>query len=112
MENQQINTQQNLPNSMGVLVLGILSIAMCVCCGFPGLILGIIALFLASSTMRTYNESPQSYSIASYKNLEAGKVCAIIGVSLSSLFILGIMIYYGILFYIASFQWENMMNQY
>jgi hypothetical protein len=112
MENQQLNSHQVLPYSMGILVLGILSIATCVCCGFPGLILGIIALILASTSMKTYKVSPHSYSISSYKNLEAGRICAIIGVSLSSLFILGIIVYYGILFYIASFQWAEMMNQY
>ncbi len=39
--------KQELPNSTGVLVLGILSIVFCWCYGIPGLVLGIIALVMS-----------------------------------------------------------------
>lgn len=100
MENQSLNTPQNqqaLPNATGVLVLGIVSIATCVCYGIPGLILGIIALVLANKANKLYLENPSNYSESSFKNMKAGKICAIIGLSLSSLFAIWVIIYVLIL---------------
>lgn len=100
MEN--INQQANfsnatptsaLPNSTAVLVLGILSIVLCFCYGIIGLILGIIALSLAGKDMRLYNANPQAYTQSSYNNLKAGRVCAIIGTVLSSLYFIIIVLY-------------------
>jgi M penetrans paralogue family 26 len=81
---QQYNIQQPLPNATAALVLGILSIVIC----FAGLVLGIIALVLANKDMRLYNSSPESYTIGSYNNLKAGRICAIIGVIFQTLLIL------------------------
>jgi len=99
MEEQQINpqNQQQLPNSVGVLVLGILSIVFCFCYGIIGMTLGIISLVLANKANKLYLESPQNYTEASFKNMKAGKICAIVGVSLSSLYILLLIIYIGII---------------
>ena len=82
-----------LPNSTAVLVLGILSIALCFCYGIVGLVLGIIALVLASKGADIYAANPGAYSLASYNNLKAGRICAIIGVILSVLYILFLIIY-------------------
>ncbi len=85
--NDQLNMNQQVPlkNSTAVLVLGILSILGCCFYGLPGLVMGIIALVLASKDQATYNTDPMSFTQGSLKNLKAGKVCAIIGVILSAL---------------------------
>lgn len=90
METNTSDQPMNLavPNSTAVLVLGILSIVTCWCNGIIGLILGIIALVLASNGTKAYEANPSYYSENSFKNLNAGKICAIIGTSLSGLFLL------------------------
>ncbi len=75
----------SLPNSTAVLVLGILSIVFCGCYGVPGLIMGIIALSMASKDINRYKTNPGTYTTSSHNNLKAGRVCAIIGTILSSL---------------------------
>ncbi|MBK9284865.1 MAG: hypothetical protein IPM51_11200 [Sphingobacteriaceae bacterium] len=94
--NQNFGGTQNVPNSVGVLVLGILSIVFCWCYGIVSIILGIIAIVLANQGDKLYKENPTAYSIASYKNLKAGKICAIIGMSLSGLYILFLVVYFFI----------------
>jgi len=97
-QNQQFNNQYGqmpVPNSTAVLVLGICSIFPgCICIGIIGIVCGIIALVLASKGMAFYNSNPNNYSIASFNNLKAGKVCAIIGLCLSSLIFIFYMIYF------------------
>ena len=84
---------QMTPNSTAVLVLGILSIVMCWCYGLVSIVLGIVAIILANVGEREYKLNPQAYSISSYKNLKAGKTCAIIGLSLAGVYILCIILY-------------------
>jgi len=81
-------TQIPIPNATTVLVLGIISIATFCCFGIVGLTLGIIALILGGKSKKLYNENPERYTEGSYKNLNAGYICAIIGTSLSGLWIL------------------------
>lgn len=95
MENQSSYQQQNvfnnpinLPNATAVLVLGIVSIVGCTCWGFTGLICSIIALVLAKKDNALYRAAPDQYTVASYNNLKAGRVCAIIGLCLSAVFVL------------------------
>ena len=88
----------DLPNSTLVLVLGILSLIFCWCYGFVGLILGIIAVVLSGSPRRMYRENPENYFEASYKNLNAGRICGIIGICIAALIIVFvILIFMGIL---------------
>ena len=82
-----------LPNSTAVLVLGILSLVMCFCYGLIGLILGIIGLSMAGKDMQRYKMNPGAYTTSSYNNLKAGRICAIIGTILSSLYFIVIIIY-------------------
>ena len=85
--------QPELPNSTAVLVLGILSLVfMCMYGG--GLILGIIALVISSRAKKKYFSHLGKYSLSSYKNMRAGRPCAIIGVSLSAVFALFIVLYF------------------
>lgn len=77
-ENKQI-----LPNSTAVLVLGIVSIVGVLCSqGIFGIVLGIIGLVLSGSPMKMLKENPEAYTEASVKNLKAGRICSIIGVSI------------------------------
>ena len=104
---------QQLPNSTAVLVLGILSIVMCWCIGIAGLVMGIIALVLAGKSKFLYEKNPGEYTIGSYKNLNAGKICAIIGTSLSGIYFIYAMIKWiivgGALMAIFSdFPWDSL----
>lgn len=96
-ENQTINQQQSLPNATAVLVLGILSLVFCWCYGIIGLTLGIVAIILASKANKLYLDSPSSYSESSYKNMRAGRICGIIGVCLSSIYVIIFIIYIVVL---------------
>lgn len=87
----------NIPNSGGILSLGILSIlSFCCCGGFLAPILSIIALVMASSSMKAYKQNPDYYTISSLNNIKAGKVTAIIGLVISGLFFLYILFVYTI----------------
>ena len=78
--------KRNLPNGTAVLVLGILSILTCSCYGVIGLTLGIIALVLAKKDLKLYQESPELY--LNYKNINTGKILGIIGIILSSIYLI------------------------
>ena len=112
--NPQYSGQPGLmpvPNSVGVLVLGILSIVFCFCYGIIGLILGIIALVLAGKGISAYKENPGAYTLSSYNNLKAGKICAIIGTCLSSLYFIFIIIYFAIIgAALTAMPWDQLMN--
>tara|TARA_B100000809_G_C15115916_1_gene522422 strand:- start:1126 stop:1497 length:372 start_codon:yes stop_codon:yes gene_type:complete len=89
-QNQQSfnnQTQQNLPNATGVLVLGILSIVFCFCYGIIGITLGIIGLVMANKALKLYLAAPESYTESSYKNVKAGRICAIVGLCISSVYV-------------------------
>ena len=91
MENQL----QKLPNATGTLVLGILSIVGCSCYGLVGLICGIIALIISKEANSLLKANPDGYSNAG--NHKAGRICAIIGTSLSAIYILIVIVYILIL---------------
>ncbi len=75
-----------LPNATLVLILGIASILTCCCYGIVGLTLGIIALIFAKKDVKLYKENSELY--LDYSNLKIGKVLAIIGIVLSSIYLL------------------------
>jgi uncharacterized protein YqhQ len=87
---------KKLPNATAVLVLGILSICFCAAWGLPGLAMGIIALALYRKDKAVYDSDPQAYE-QSFKNSSAGKICAIVGISLSAFMLLFLIIYFIIL---------------
>lgn len=76
-------TKRDLPNATIILVLGILSLVFCWCYGFIGLVLGIVAVVLAGAQRKAYLQSPDEYTEASYKNINSGRICGIIGICLS-----------------------------
>ena len=95
---QYIQQKEALPNSTAVLVLGILSLVIC----FYGLgaIMAIIALALGKNSNSLYLNNKDKYSAGSYNNFKAGKVCAIIGLSIGGIWLVFILI--GILGLIGS----------
>jgi hypothetical protein len=103
-----INKQQNLPFASIVLVLGIVSILGCSCMGIIGAIAGIIALLLYKKDRVRYIREPEKYYVSSFNNLKSGRILAIIGLILSSLFLVFILI--SIVTenqdYIMSFPWK------
>jgi hypothetical protein len=101
------STQIPLPNSTPVLVLGILSIVLCLCYGLIGLILGIIALVLASKDKKAFALNPEAYTPGSFNNMKAGWVCAIIGTCLSAIYFIVVLIYIIFLgFAISTMPWH------
>lgn len=85
--------QQPLPNATASLVLGIISIVGMFCYGIVGLVCGIIGLVLANKDKDLYELEPERYAATSYNSSNAGRICSIIGIVLSSLVLLFIIIY-------------------
>lgn len=81
-----------LPNATTTLVLGILSIVVCFICG-------IIALVISNKDMALYKADPGQYSVASYNNIKAGRICSIIGIGLQ---VLGLIVYIIFIFFFIS----------
>ena len=100
MENQNIppvpqtpiGMQPVLPNATAALVLGIISIPTCICYGLPGMACGIIAIILGNKAVKLFKDNPGVYSPSSYSNANAGRICGIIGVCLSALFLLYVVV--------------------
>jgi len=113
-EVNQVSNQgrQQLPNSTAVLVLGILSIVLCWCYGLVSIVLGIIALVMAGKAKKEYTDNFGKYSESSYKNMSAGKVCAIIGTCLSGLYLVFIIVYIVIIGTVATslIPWKDLFN--
>lgn len=98
--------QQSLPNATIVLVLGILSIVTCCCFyGIIGLVLSIIALVLSKKDKVLYAMNIGAYTESSFKNLNAGRVCAIVGL------ILNLLILIASIGFIAIFGWAVLTDQ-
>ncbi|MBI3509915.1 MAG: hypothetical protein HY064_04575 [Bacteroidetes bacterium] len=79
--NNPMGGQMDVPNATLVLVMGICSIAIC---GL-GPILGTIGLVMSGTAKRAYEANPGMYKEASYKNLNAGRICSIIGLCLGAI---------------------------
>ena len=81
-----------LPNATATLVLGILSIVICFVCG-------IVALAISNKDVKMYRNNPELYSTASYSNIKAGRICAIIGIALQ---VVGLFFYILFIAYFVS----------
>lgn len=95
--------QQKLPNSTLILVFGILSIITCCCYGILGLILGVITIVLAKKATAIYAENPELYS--GFQNVKTGKILAIIGITLSVLYLIMTIVL------VSTFGWETLQDQ-
>jgi hypothetical protein len=79
--------QQNLPNSTTILVLGILSIVFsCWYFSIVGVVLSILALVLANRDLSLYYSNKSQYTLSSFNNVKAGRICAIIGLAVAIIF--------------------------
>ncbi|MBC7417216.1 MAG: hypothetical protein H7325_03570 [Pedobacter sp.] len=93
-----------MPNATASLILGILSIPACCFYGFFGIIFGVIAVVLSNGDIKKYQMNPGIFTETSYKNTKAGKICGIIGLSLSALFVVfWILVLVGLFSYPALF---------
>jgi hypothetical protein len=72
-----------LPKDSSILTTGIIALPFSF--GIVGIILSIVTLVNASSSMRLYNENPEKYLEASVKKVRSGRVCAIVSLSLFGL---------------------------
>ena len=107
-----------IPNSQGILILGIFSLVTSFCCGgigFVGLIQGIIAVSMSTKATEVYEQNPKVYTESSNKNVNAGKICGIIGICLNGLMIVVGIIYLlvagaGLAAFFSEFPWENVIN--
>ena len=105
--------QQQVPYSNSVLVLGILAIVGCFCWGIPGTVCGIVALTQSVKGKAAYNLNPGIYSEGSLKNLNSGRICAIIGLCLSGMVLIGIIIeifIIGLAGTFAGMPWHSFMR--
>ena len=102
-----------LPNASAVLVLGIVSIVGCFCYGVVGLACGIIGIVLANKDMQRYRAAPELYTPSSYSNLKAGRICSIIGTSLSALYVIIAIIFFAIWgsFVTNPVFWQQLQNR-
>lgn len=82
--------KQQLPNAVATLILGILSIVFCWGYLIIPAALGIITLVISKKAVALYKENPDMYE--GYGNVKAGRICAIIGLSLSILFIIYLLV--------------------
>jgi hypothetical protein len=112
---KEFQGNEQVPNSTPVLVLGILSIIFCWCIGIPGLIMGITGLILGSRSRKIYRAEPGRYNLASFKNLNAGYICSLIGTILSALYFMLILmiIIFGVAFgagLLPFIPWEDILR--
>ena len=84
--------RKDLPNATAALVLGALSFVFCWCYGIIGLVLGILAVVLASAPSKAYLENPERFTEVSYKNLYAGRICGIIGICIGAIILLAVIL--------------------
>ncbi len=107
-----------LPNSQGILILGIFSLITTFCCGgigFVGLVLGIIAVVMSSKAEQMYLANPAAYTEASYKNVNSGRICGIIGIVVNGILILAGIVYLlvlgaGLTALFSTFPWEDVIH--
>lgn len=78
-----MESKQMLPNATAVLVLGICSIVFG--CFFIGIALGIIGIVLSKKGREMYKQNPSQYD--GYGSLNAGFIMSIIGLCISSLYL-------------------------
>lgn len=93
---------RKLPNDVLIIILGVLSIIVC-CFWGVGIIIGLIAVYLASNATKMYKENPDGYD--NYSNIKVGRILAIIGIVLSFLYLL------LLIWLISAFGWEAVQDQ-
>lgn len=100
--------QQTLPNASTVLAMGIISIVSTLtCCGPLGIVFSLIALEKAKKARRLYEQHPEQYT--DYNNVKTGRVLAYVGLTLAVIFLLFLILYFGIIVALfSSVEWDSM----
>ena len=114
----EVQEKVAVPNSQGILILGIFSLVITVCCGglgFVSLVLGIVAVAMSAKAIQSYEQNPNAYLEGSFKNINAGRICGIIGICLNGLIILAGLIYLlvvgaSLATIFSSLPWEDIIN--
>ncbi len=89
--------QISLPNATASLVLGILSLVLCIGYGILGVILGGIGFYLAQKDKRLLELNENAYTAESINSSKAGRICSLLGLILGSVFILAVIIFITII---------------
>ena len=99
--------QQSLPEASTVLAMGIIAVVSTLtCCGPLGMVFSLIALAKAKKARRLYQNQPESYT--DYSSVKTGRILAYVSLALSLLFLLILVLYFGII--VASFSsvdWDD-----
>lgn len=77
--------KEKLQGAGGALAMGIISIVLA---GIIGIILSIITLSTTKRHIEAYQQDPGRYDESSYRQMNAGRICAIVGLCISALAIL------------------------
>lgn len=101
--------KQQLPNSTLILIFGIVSIVFSFCYGVIGVALGITALIISKRGKQMYEQNPALYDQGSYNNLNAGRICATIGLIVGSLVLILVILYFIFIFTVISSAFDGMM---
>lgn len=91
-----------LPADPTALILGIVSVVIVImgcCCGLfaiGSLIMSIIGLVMANKSIKLYKLNPENYTTQSRSNTGVGQVICIVGIVVSSIFLLINVVYFAI----------------
>ena len=85
----QNQLQKSLPNEVGTLICGILSLVFLSCYLLPGLILALVTFLVSSKDNQLLKDHPNEYLSGNHK---AGRICAKISIWISLLFFFIILI--------------------
>lgn len=112
-----IQSQRPLPNATATLILGIASIPLCCCInGIVGIIAAVVALVISGKDRKRYFNNPELFDRGSYKNLNAGRICAIIGLILGGIALISVIIAItmGLIsgFFASPQEFEEVMKQF
>lgn len=87
------NSLNKIPNSIAVLVLGIISFFACCCCNPIGIILAVIGLILAKKGEKLYLENPNMYNKSN--ELKIGKILCIAGLVINFIYLIFNLVFTG-----------------
>ena len=92
-------SSEDLPQAQSAMVMGIISIVTAFFCGgIVGLILGIISLSQVKKNQAMLDAEPNRWTSRSIDNLKTGRITAIIGVIIGSLYTLVMLFYFLFIF--------------
>ncbi len=91
MESNAPNQLQTAPGSIPAMVLGILSIVLA-CFFGVGIVLGIIALILASKAIKAYKANPSVFTKGSFDMAKAGQITGIVGLCIAGIYLIFLII--------------------